>query len=128
MSAFNYSVPPVESIVGSIHKDVTRYIDGVCAELDISVSDLVSPCRKRHLSDLRQLLMFILRDEFEMTFEEIGRLFHRDHTTAVHGCKKMMLYIETKQINLFHGTYLRAAETVYQSQWGRNLKIFQNGI
>ena len=126
MSGFNYSVPPVESIVGSIHKDVTRFIDAVCAELEISVSDLVSPCRKKHLCDLRQLLMFILRDEFEMTYDEIGRYFNRDHSTAVYGCKQMRVYIfETNQINLYHGNYLQAANAVYQNGWGRNLKILK---
>jgi len=128
MSAFNYSVPPIESIVGSIQRDVTRYIDEICTELEITPSDLVSASRKQHLTDLRHLLMYILREEFQLTYDEIGRFFHRDHTSVIHGCKKMMLYIETKQINLFCGIYLQAAQTAYKNQWGRNLKIFQNGL
>jgi len=128
MSAFNYGIPAAESIVGSINSDVTRFVDDVCDIVEIDFIDVLSPSRQRHVVDLRHLLMYIMRHDFEMHFHEIGRFMQRHHATAIHANNKISGLLEINQITLFFGTYLQAAQTVYQSHWGRNLKIFEDVI
>ena len=120
MSAgFCYGSPPTENVLGAINQTASRYVEGVCAELDIEVSTVIAHNRNRTIVDLRHLLMYVLRNEFEMTFSEVGSFLHRDHATVIHGTNKIQSLLETKQITVFLGQCLQAAEDVYNSQWGQ---------
>jgi hypothetical protein len=123
MSAgFMYGSPPSENVLGAINESATKYVDAVCGELDIEVSEVISHNRNRLISDLRHVLMYVLRNEFDMTFSEVGSFLHRDHATAIHGTKKIQNLLDTNQITVFLGQCLQAAEHVYNSQWGQNPK------
>ena len=114
-----YGSPPSENVLGAINESATKYVDAVCGELDIEVSEVISHNRNRLISDLRHVLMYVLRNEFDMTFSEVGSFLHRDHATAIHGTKKIQNLLDTNQITVFLGQCLQAAEHVYNSQWGR---------
>lgn len=58
--------------------------------------DLESPSRKRALVRQRQVAMLLARELSGRSFPEIARRFgDRDHTTVIHGCKKIRLQSET---------------------------------
>jgi len=52
-------------------------------------SDLVSKSRSRPLTTARHMAMYLLRELTELSLIKIGELFERDHTTALHGIKKI---------------------------------------
>lgn len=127
MSAgFEYGVPPTDSYVGGLNSTVTKYVDGVCNEMNMDVADVMGYKRNRVFSDMRHMLMFVMRNDFHMTYQEIGDFFlGRDHTSAQHGVKKIAGFLETPaSITVFLGQCLQAARDVYFSQWGRHLKSF----
>lgn len=59
----------------------------ICQEFHCTLDDLRGPRRFATLVRARQLAMFILRDELQLSFIRIGQLLARDHTTVLHSCK-----------------------------------------
>ncbi len=67
----------------------------------LSREDLVSKSRSRPLTTARHIAMYLLRECTGQSLIKIGEIFDRDHTTALHGIKK----IEAK---------MRARDTTYR--------------
>jgi chromosomal replication initiator protein len=58
--------------------------------------NLISPSRKRELVDMRQLVSFVLKTDFNRTLASIGELLgDRDHTTILHSIRKFYDLYET---------------------------------
>lgn len=63
---------------------------------DIAIEDVVGPCRKKNLTDPRQIIMHIMREELKLSFPVIGQaLGGRDHTTVIHACDKIIRNLKT---------------------------------
>lgn len=123
MSAgFCYGEPSTESVVGAFNAQCTAYLDAVCAELDINVTDVIGYNNHRPIADLRHVLMYVFKHEFHMTFMEIAQFMRRNHASIIHGEKKIGVLLKTNQINVFLGQCLQAAERVYIEQWGQSPK------
>ena len=54
-----------------------------------SQEDLLSKSRSRPLTTARHVAMYLLRELTGLSLIKIGELFERDHTTALHGIKKI---------------------------------------
>jgi chromosomal replication initiator protein len=47
----------------------------------------------------RQLIMFILREDFNVSYPTIGqKLGGRDHTTVIHSCEKIKNDLKTDEV------------------------------
>lgn len=56
-----------------------------CEELGVSYDDIISHSRKPHLIEARFRLIWEVKHEYpQMSCPQIGRLFHRDHTSILH--------------------------------------------
>ncbi len=55
----------------------------------LSREDLVSKSRSRPLTTARHIAMYLLRELSGLSLIKIGELFDRDHSTALHGIKKI---------------------------------------
>jgi chromosomal replication initiator protein len=55
----------------------------------LSHDDLVSKNRSRPLTTARHIAMYLLRERTGQSLIKIGETFDRDHTTALHGIKKI---------------------------------------
>ena len=119
---FCYGEPSAESVVGTFNAQCTAYVNAVCAELDINVTDVIGYNNNRPIADLRHVLMYVFRHEFHMTLMEVGALMKRDHATVKHAVTKINQRFETNQIDVFLGQCLQAAERVYIEQWGQSPK------
>lgn len=63
---------------------------------NIKIESLTGSCRKKELVNPRQIAMYLLREELEMSFPAIGQEFGgRDHTTAMHACHKIKKVLES---------------------------------
>jgi len=65
-------------------------IDAVCRRYGVSEKDLKGRQRTREIVTPRQVAMYVLREETDISLEEIGRAMGgRDHTTVMHGIRKV---------------------------------------
>jgi len=55
----------------------------------LTEADLISKSRSRPLTTARHIAMYLLRELTGLSLIKIGEMFERDHTTALHGIKKI---------------------------------------
>ena len=64
---------------------------GVADHFGIKLSDLLSPRRARSVARPRQIAMYLSKELTDKSLPEIGRKFgNRDHTTIMHGVKRVV--------------------------------------
>ncbi len=71
-------------------------VDAVSRHYGVAEKDLKGRARTRNIVMPRQVAMYLLREETDISLEEIGRAIGgRDHTTVMHGIKKIEGQIDT---------------------------------
>ena len=66
--------------VADVRRVVTAFFDVTDEELD-------RRRRSRRIARIRQIAFYLSRTHTTLSFTEIGKAFHRDHTTIVHGTR-----------------------------------------
>jgi hypothetical protein len=68
------------------------YIMARCEALGVSYDDVVGKSRARQVVEARQILMYEIKTKVKpsISFPDLGRLFNRDHTVALHSINKVM--------------------------------------
>ena len=62
----------------------------VCSHFGLSMADLLSPRRARHMARPRQIAMYLSKQLTTLSLPDIGRRFAgRDHTTIMHGVRRI---------------------------------------
>lgn len=87
----------LKSVVSAPAKIVNpkKIIQKVAEFYDLKEKNLLDSSRKKEIVRPRQIAMFLLRDQLKCSFPFIGRKFGgKDHTTAMHSCKKIAQEIE----------------------------------
>lgn len=74
--------------------DSKRMIFKVAEFVGCSYEDLVGTWRMREVVIARHILFHYFRYEMGMKLNQIGVLFNRDHSSVIHGVKKVLEYIE----------------------------------
>lgn len=65
-------------------------IKNICAFYNIKETLIKGPKRDSHLVKARQIAMYVLKQDLSLSFVEIGNILGgRDHTTIMHGVKKI---------------------------------------
>lgn len=63
---------------------------GICLYYNLKSSEITGPKRDKPLAVPRQILMYLLRTDLNVSFQDIGRfLGNRDHSTIIHGVDKI---------------------------------------
>lgn len=88
------------SLVGSsIPRDAVLVMKIVCEEVCLAFNmDLERLCRKSRedcIATPRQIVFYIGRELADVSLAGVGRIFHKDHGTVLHGCRKIKDRIET---------------------------------
>lgn len=69
---------------------ITDVVEKVAKYFDIDPSSIYEKTRRKEVVRPRQLIMYILREDFEVSYPTIGqKLGGRDHTTVIHSCEKI---------------------------------------
>ena len=76
--------------VEDVQKEISKYYN-------VSVESLISPKRQRNIVKARQMAMYIARKLTGTSYPELGKLFHRDHTTALTSCEKIEEALENDE-------------------------------
>ncbi|MAZ56302.1 chromosomal replication initiator protein DnaA [bacterium] len=69
---------------------VSDVVDKVARYFDIEPATIYEKTRKKEVVKPRQLIMYILREDFQVSYPSIGqKMGGRDHTTVIHSCEKV---------------------------------------
>lgn len=85
-----------EGLIGSAHRTRPRHltakqiVDKTARYFQLSVAEVCSARRDKHIVLPRQIAMYLLRSELHLSFPVIaGELGRKDHTTAMHSVEKI---------------------------------------
>ncbi|XKT74632.1 MAG: helix-turn-helix domain-containing protein [Patescibacteria group bacterium UBA2163] len=69
---------------------VKNIIGKVAEFYGVEEASMYAKTRKREIVRPRQIIMYILREDFHLSYPAIGSVFGgRDHTTVIHACEKI---------------------------------------
>jgi chromosomal replication initiator protein len=85
----NSSRPRKTLAVGDVVDKVARFFD-------IESASIYEKTRRKEVVKPRQIIMYILREDFQVSYPAIGKkLGGRDHTTVIHSCEKIKNDLKT---------------------------------
>ena len=91
----NYWISPsFEYVDMNKENKINSLINYVCNVKDLSFEDITSKKRHRHLAETRQKLFYIMHRVFNIPCTDVGKIFNRDHSTVLYGCKLIGGFIE----------------------------------
>lgn len=80
--------------------DIDRIKREVARHYDVSVAQLEGKQRDKRVSQARHVAIYLARELTGSSFPTIGRAFgYRDHTTAMHACRKVGKMAETSPLS-----------------------------
>ena len=75
---------------------ITDVVEKVARFYDIDHASIYEKTRRKEVVKPRQIIMFILREDFQISYPAIGKkLGGRDHTTVIHSCEKVKHDLKT---------------------------------
>lgn len=66
---------------------ILEQIDYIFSLADIPKKDLIGQNRKSEIVKVRQLLMYVLRNDLKLSLPYIANVFNKDHTTVIHSIR-----------------------------------------
>jgi chromosomal replication initiator protein len=117
-------LPLSEETAGAALQDVlvpphalppAQIIEAVCRYYEVRREDLSNRRRNREVVIPRQVAMYLLREDANLSLSEIGQqLGGRDHTTVLHACTKVAAQIEEDE--QLRRELLAIREALYQGK------------
>lgn len=87
-------------------KDVVKIVSDF---YNIEESNIYEKTRKKEVVKPRQVIMYLLREDMNISYPSIGeKLGGRDHTTVIHSCEKIKEDIKSNQILLQELNHIRS--------------------
>jgi chromosomal replication initiator protein len=78
---------------------VQEVVKTIAGFYGIEESSIYEKTRRKEVVRPRQVIMFLLREDFHISFPTIGeKLGGRDHTTVIHSCDKIKNDITTDSV------------------------------
>lgn len=70
-------------------KDLSLKISKILSkEYEVDVQELFGKKREHHITKVRFMAWYTLKNNYEMSFSKIARIFDRDHSSIIYGIKK----------------------------------------
>jgi len=82
----------LKDIIGARNKNISidKVLEVTTSFFEITVEDILSTRRNQELSRPRQIVMYLLRHEMNLSYPKIGQhLNKKDHTTVIYGVEKI---------------------------------------
>ena len=98
------SLPEVKSLLKNNTKpkktiSVKEVVKIIANFYDIDAENIYEKTRRKEVVKPRQIIMYILRKDFSISYPSIGeKLGGRDHTTVIHSCKKIKESLENNHL------------------------------
>jgi len=75
---------------------VDEVVRRIAQYYEVAEKSIYEKTRKKEVVKPRQIIMYVLREEFQVSYPSIGeKLGGRDHTTVIHSCEKIKEEIKT---------------------------------
>lgn len=75
---------------------VSDVVEKVARFFDIDQASIYEKTRRKEVVKPRQIIMYILREDFQVSYPAIGKkMGGRDHTTVIHSCEKIKNDLKT---------------------------------
>lgn len=71
------------------HEECRRILKAVAKVYRVNPRSLIGHSRILHLAMARQIAFYLARERTTLSFPELGRFFNHDHTTVLHGYKRI---------------------------------------
>lgn len=85
-------LPKDTQIIDTNIQIINKTMEVICKYYKVSENDIISSSRKQQVAYARQMLMYILREKFNIPLQTIGQnLGSRDHATIAYGVDKINL-------------------------------------
>ncbi len=88
----------LDGLLFNVRKDAFRpeqILNAVATHFRVQVADLIGPKRDKSIARPRQIAMYMMREETQVSLPEVGRILGgRDHTTVMYGCDKISKELE----------------------------------
>lgn len=88
----------LDGLLFNVRKDAftpEQILNAVSTHFRVQVADLVGPKREKSIARPRQIAMYMMREETQVSLPEVGRILGgRDHTTVMYGCDKISKELE----------------------------------
>lgn len=75
---------------------IERIIEEVARTFEVTAEDIKSPKRASQISQARQVAMYVVREVTNLSYEEIGKEFGRDHSTAIYAVQQVERNMKTR--------------------------------
>ena len=75
---------------------IERIIEEVARTFEVTAVDIKSPKRAAQISQARQVAMYVVREVTNLSYEEIGKEFGRDHSTAIYAVQQVERNMKTR--------------------------------
>ena len=72
---------------------INKFIDEYCELQNVNRTRLFSKSRNRELVEIRMVLAFFLRNRTELTWQTIGDIMNRNHSSIIHYIAKIEQYL-----------------------------------
>lgn len=73
----------------SVNVTIDKIIDTVCKKYGVLPDELKSKTKTNSIANARQIAMYILRKTTDLSLPKIGKVFNRDHSTAISSINKI---------------------------------------
>ena len=97
------SIAYVQNVIRDIKNDflpepitVPKIIDEVTRTYGVTTDDVMSKKQNAPITKVRQICMYIVREITEMSLEEIGKNFGKNHATVLHSINKVSELMATQ--------------------------------
>ena len=97
-----YWTEPSRKLDKSLYNDqkhANQIINNICDFYSLTPAQIKGKCRLRGHIKGRFIAMYLLRRRTGLTLKEIGRMFHRDHTSIIHAIKTIDEVLSLKYEN-----------------------------
>ena len=99
------TIESVKSILGGVTANIKKagltskkLLNNIALFYDVKMEDLLGSSRKNEIVVPRQIAMFLMRQELNSSYPNIGQnVGGRDHTTAMHACEKINKLIDQNE-------------------------------
>lgn len=79
-----------ENVAPKRSMSVQEVVQAIANFYQITEEDIYEKTRRKEVVRPRQLIMYVLREDFKVSYPTIGeKLGRRDHTTVIHSCEKV---------------------------------------
>jgi len=77
----------MSKILYNEQKHAKEIIENICDFYGLTTVQVKGKCRMRSYVKARFIAIYMIRKRTGLTLKEIGRMFHRDHTSIIHACQ-----------------------------------------